>query len=107
MAIAKLRIHSPAAERQFSQSPASAIRFRSARSSSTHRSCRPARGSGAVEMSRERPLALDPLGFDVDVSEPDIRPRLGQGLETVALSGAELEVRIHSPPAESPRTFGP
>ena len=29
------------------------------------------------------------------------RPRLGQGLETVALSGAELEVRIHSPPAKS------
>ena len=29
------------------------------------------------------------------------RPRLGQGLETVALSGAELEVRIHSPPADS------
>ena len=27
--------------------------------------------------------------------------RLGQSLETVALSGAELEVRIHSPPAES------
>jgi hypothetical protein len=30
------------------------------------------------------------------------RPRLGQSLETVARSGAELEVRIHSPPAESP-----
>jgi hypothetical protein len=29
------------------------------------------------------------------------RPRLGQSLETVARSGAELEVRIHSPPAES------
>ena len=34
------------------------------------------------------------------------RPRLGQGLETVALSGAELEVRIHSPPADSPSLVG-
>ena len=34
------------------------------------------------------------------------RPRLGQGLETVALSGAELEVRIHSPPADSPPLSG-
>src|SRR6516164_3064393 len=34
------------------------------------------------------------------------RPRLGQGLETVALSGAELEVRIHSPPADSPSLSG-
>src|SRR5215472_4120669 len=34
------------------------------------------------------------------------RPRLGQGLETVALSGAELKVRIHSPPADSPSLSG-
>src|SRR5215472_1889548 len=34
------------------------------------------------------------------------RPRLGQSLETVALSGADLEARSHSPPAESPRTIG-
>src|SRR5215472_11874565 len=33
-------------------------------------------------------------------------PRLGQSLETVALSGAELEVRIHSAPADSPSLSG-
>ena len=54
----------------------------------------------SVSLPRAGKCSMTPLRFT------GARPGLGQGLETVALSGAELEVRIHSPPAESPRTFG-
>src|SRR5215467_2513541 len=46
-------------------------------------------------LGRMRPQAGRPLRFT------GARPRLVQSLETVALSGAELEVRIQLPPADS------
>ena len=54
----------------------------------------------SVSLPRAGKCSMTPLRFT------GARPRLGQGLETVALSGAELEVRIHSPPADSPSLSG-
>ena len=54
----------------------------------------------SVSLPRAGKYSMTPLRFT------GAWPRLGQSLETVALSGAELEVRIHSAPAVSLRTFG-
>jgi hypothetical protein len=80
--IAKLRTHSPAGECQFSHKPARAMMPRSARASAygcfpvavlrSHKSCRPAPGSPALERFAECRLALNPLRLGVDVGEPDL-----------------------------------
>ena len=53
------------------------------------------RPSISVSLPRAGKCSMTPLRFT------GARPRLGQSLETAALPGAELEVRIHSSPAAS------